>query len=326
MILDHRRDLSRFNMSAIKSSIEKHYEKLSSNSVDELANQLISHSPSSIQPYLKLARVDKPVGFWLIMWPSFAGLALGSGTVPSLLLVAKFGIGAVLMRSIGCVINDIWDKDFDWRVERTRSRPITNGDLTVNQAMVFGGIQSVTALAILASLNLPTIGLGLLSLPLVATYPYLKRVTYYPQIFLGLCMNYGLLMGVTATSGTLSMSALGMYTSLISWTVFYDTIYALQDKKDDLLLGLKSTAIKFGDDVNKYLYLFTGVTTTGLFMSGQLGGLGPCYYLGVGFITHLMLNQIKTLKADDSADCLNKFKQNTIVGIVLFFGVLLGSL
>ncbi|XP_075246797.1 4-hydroxybenzoate polyprenyltransferase, mitochondrial-like [Convolutriloba macropyga] len=305
--------------------IPKYLEKVQSTSISQAGAKLVDSAPRYAQPYLKLARVDKPVGFWLLMWPGLTGLALGCGGIPGFWISAKFCLGAILMRSIGCTINDIWDSELDKSVQRTMSRPLASGDLKILQAVIFGGVQSVAALGILLSLNSATIGLGFLALPLVATYPYMKRITYYPQAFLGLCMNYGLLMGVTATTGSLSVPVCAMYASLMSWTIFYDTIYALQDKKDDMLIGVKSTAIKFGPDVDKYLYGFAAVTSSGLFLSGKLADLGPSYYFGVGMISLYLIKQVQTLKPENNEDCMKKFIDNTKVAVALFMSVMFGA-
>ncbi|XP_063729553.1 4-hydroxybenzoate polyprenyltransferase, mitochondrial-like [Symsagittifera roscoffensis] len=317
-----------FVQTSVTGGVKSYAKILKDHGVDSTSTageKLVQNAPTYIQPYLKLARVDKPVGYWLLLWPGLTGLALGSGGIPGLVISAKFCMGAILMRSIGCTINDIWDSELDKNVQRTMSRPLASGDLTIKHAVISGGLQSAAALAILLSLNNATVGLGLLALPLVGTYPYMKRITYYPQAFLGLCMNYGLLMGVTATTGALSLPACAMYASMASWTVFYDTIYALQDKKDDMLIGVKSTALKFGPHVDKYLLGFAAATSTGLFLSGKLAEMGGCYYFGVGVASLFMLNQVQTLKPDNADDCMKKFVDNTKVAVAIFTAVMLGS-
>merc|ERR1712226_198679 len=306
------------------SDVSKYAKYLDFESTTVTGQKLVNSAPIALQPYLKLARVDKPVGFWLLMWPGLTGLALGTGGVPGLWLSVKFAVGAILMRSIGCTINDICDSDLDKSVQRTMSRPLPSGELTILQAGLSGVVQSVAALAILCSLNSATIAAGFFALPLVAAYPYMKRITYYPQAFLGLCMNYGLLMGVTATTGSLSLPVCTMYASLISWTVLYDTIYALQDKKDDMLLGIKSTAIKFGPDVQKYLYGCAACTSSGLFLAGKLAELNPSFYFGTGMITLYLMRQVHSLKPDNKEDCMMKFVDNTKVAFALLLSVLLG--
>ena len=205
-----------------------------------------------MQPYALLMRLDRPIGWWLLLLPGWWAIVLASGgvmnmNIKSWALMAAFLIGAVVMRGAGCVVNDIWDRDLDKMVERTRERPLASGAVSVKQAAAFLSLLLMIGAAILLSMNMLTIMLGLLSLPLIALYPAMKRITYWPQLFLGLTFNFGALMGWAAVTGELSAAPLFLYLGGIFWTIGYDTIYAHQDKEDDALAGIKSTALKFGN-------------------------------------------------------------------------------
>ncbi len=199
--------------------------------------------PTSVRPYLHLARADKQVGTWLLLWPCFWGISLAAPveTLPDFFLISKFAVGAVLMRSAGCVINDIWDKDFDKHVARTKNRPLASGALSVPQALAFLSAQLTCALGVLVTFNADSILVGLASMPLVVAYPLMKRITYFPQFILGLAFNWGVLLGWTAVTGSASLTdllpALPLYAGGVCWTLIYDTLYGYQDRSDDLKLG-----------------------------------------------------------------------------------------
>ncbi|XP_015600631.1 4-hydroxybenzoate polyprenyltransferase, mitochondrial isoform X1 [Cephus cinctus] len=294
-----------------------------------IAATIVNKSPKKVQPYIKLMRIDKPIGSWLLYWPCGWSIALAApaGAIPDLHLLALFGLGAFVMRGAGCTINDMWDKDIDGKVARTKDRPLVTGQVSQFQALVFLGSQLTVGLLVLLQLNWYSIILGASSLGLVIIYPLMKRVTYWPQFILGMTFNWGALLGWSAVHGTCNWSVcLPLYVAGICWTILYDTIYAHQDKVDDLLLGIKSTALKFGDKTKLYLSGF------GATMISSLVGVGLAveqtwpYYGAVGIVASHLANQIYTLNVDNPTDCANKFISNHKVGMILFAGIVLGNL
>lgn len=253
-------------------------------------------------------------------------MAANSGTLPDLGMLALFGTGAVLMRGAGCTINDMWDRDFDKHVERTKTRPLAKGELSMKQATVFLALQLSGALAVLLQLNWYSVVLGASSLLIVVSYPLMKRVTYWPQFFLGLAFNWGALLGFAAVRGVCDWSVvLPLYGAGVFWTLFYDTIYAHQDKTDDIIVGVKSTALLFGSKGTKpALSLFACGMISLLLVSGHFAGQSLLYYSTVAFVGLHLTHQIYTLNMDDVADCWAKFVSNTTLGLLLFFGVVLG--
>ncbi|MBN3278676.1 COQ2 protein, partial [Polyodon spathula] len=232
---------------------------------------IVNSAPKSVQPYLRLMRFDKPIGTWLLYLPCMwsIGLAAEPGCLPDLYMLMLFGTGAVLMRGAGCTINDMWDKDFDKKVSRTASRPIAAGEITRFQALVFLGGQLSVALGVLLCLNYYSIALGAASLSLVVTYPLMKRITYWPQLVLGLTFNWGALLGWSAIKGSCDWSVcLPLYFSGVMWTLVYDTIYAHQDKADDVLVGVKSTALRFQEQTKPWLCGFSAAMLFGLIVTG----------------------------------------------------------
>src|SRR5579884_1177860 len=213
--------------------------------------------PRAAEPYARLARLDRPIGTWLLLFPAWWGIALAAPRWPDPVLLALFALGAVAMRGAGCTLNDIADRDYDGRVARTRMRPLPSGRVTVRQALVFMAAQAALGAAILFSLNRLSILLGLAVIVLIATYPLMKRITYWPQFFLGLNFNWGALMGWAAVRGDLQAPAFWLYIGGIAWTLGYDTIYAHQDKDDDLLIGVKSSALALGRYSRPVLFIFS---------------------------------------------------------------------
>jgi 4-hydroxybenzoate polyprenyltransferase len=280
--------------------------------------------PASWIPYAHLSRLEKPIGSWLLAWPCFwsIGLAAPAGTFPDLSTIALFGAGSILLRGAGCTVNDLWDRDLDGKVERTRTRPLPSGAVSPIQAVGWLGAQLGLGLGVLLQLNGYSQALGASSLALVVTYPLMKRVTGWPQAFLGLTFNWGALLGWAAVRGTCDWSVvLPLYFGGVAWTLVYDTIYAHQDKKDDALVGIKSTALTFGKDNREYLSAF--VVANAVFMSaaGYAAGCGMPYYAGLAAaVTHLGW-QAATVNFDDAQDCGNKFKSNTWYGALLFAGI-----
>lgn len=294
-----------------------------------VAGGLVSRLPGPARPFLRLARMDRPIGTWLLFWPCgwSIGLAANSGQVPDLGLLTTFAIGAFVMRGAGCTINDMWDRNIDSKVARTRDRPITSGQVSLFDALVFLGGQLGVGLLILLTLNWYSVLLGASSMGLVIAYPVMKRFTYYPQFVLGLAFNWGALLGWSSVTGLCDWSVcLPLYAAGISWTMIYDTIYAHQDKYDDAILGVKSTAIKFGENTGVCLYCFA------ITMVGSLGYCGWTtdqswpYYLSLLYVIGHLGHQIGTLDINNRDDCARKFMSNRRVGLVIFLGIFAGSL
>ena len=295
--------------------------------------------PVPARPYARLMRLDRPIGTWLLLFPCWWGLflALDKDHLPfawqaplqywfvvgSAIL---FAIGAVVMRGAGCTYNDIVDRDFDAKVARTALRPIPSGQVSAWQAAAFLAAQLLVGLLILLTFNRFTILLGVLSLALVFTYPLMKRITYWPQAFLGLTFNWGALMGWAAATGRLGLPAFALYAGGIAWTLHYDTIYAHQDKEDDALIGVKSTALKLGAQTKPWLAGFSVATIVLFEIAVGLAHLGwPAMLAVAGVALHLTW-QILTVDLDDPADCLAKFRSNRWIGWLLLIGIIAGQL
>lgn len=291
-------------------------------------NWVDRYAPAAARPYLRLSRMDRPIGTWLLLLPCWWALAAATPALDLrfLWLFVLFGIGAVVMRGAGCTFNDIADRDFDAQVARTRGRPLPSGQATVRQAVVWMLAQSLIGLAILLQLNGLAIWLGIASLGLVAIYPFAKRFTFWPQAFLGLAFNWGAIMGWAAAAGEIPLASPILYVAGIAWTLGYDTIYGHQDREDDDLIGVKSTSRLFGSDTRGWLIGFYGITWIGIGLAGWLSGTGllfwPCLALaGAHFVW-----QVATLKIGDPADCLFKFRSNRDAGLIVLAGFLLGRL
>ncbi|XP_043197471.1 4-hydroxybenzoate polyprenyltransferase, mitochondrial-like [Amphibalanus amphitrite] len=266
-------------------------------------------------------------GSWLLFWPCGWGLAQAApaGCLPDPTLLAVYAAGAFVMRGAGCTINDMWDRDIDSKVERTRSRPITSGRVSVLDALVFLSAQLSVGALLLLQLNWPTILLGVSSLSLVLLYPLMKRVTHWPQLVLGLTFNWGVLMAWASAQGAVDWpAALPLYAAGVCWTIVYDTIYAHQDKADDLALGMKSTALRFGDATPRWLAGFSAAMMTSLVAAGVAAGQSWPYYLGLGAVGLHVGNQVRTLRIYDAADCGDKFRSNRYVGLLLFLSIVAG--
>ena len=292
------------------------------------------YAPEATRPYLRLSRADRPIGTWLLLLPCWWGLALAmlAGQDPrweDLWIFVGCGIGAWLMRGAGCTWNDITDRDIDDKVARTRSRPIPAGAVTVKQALAYLVAQSLIAFCILLTFNTAAIALGILSLLPVAIYPFAKRFTWWPQVFLGLAFNWGALLAWTAQSGSLGWPAITLYLAGIAWTLFYDTIYAHQDTEDDALIGVKSTARLFGADSPRYLkyFLVICVTLMGLAiiqaLLGQVSVLALVLALaGPWAMGWHMAWQLRGFDPEDNAKMLRLFHANRDTGLIplIFFG------
>lgn len=283
--------------------------------------------PPKLRPYLRLARLDRPVGTWLLFLPgAWAIAAFASSLQIALWLLLLFGVGALVMRSAGCVINDMLDRGFDAQVERTRSRPLASGVISLKQAAVFLALLLLLGLVILLQMNFLTVGLGIFSLLLVGVYPLMKRITWWPQAFLGLTFNWGALMGATAATGEFSLSALLFYAAGFFWTLGYDTIYAHQDKDDDALIGVKSTARRLGAESPRWIASFYAMTVLLLAGVGFLVPLGFGYFLGLLVVVWHLFRQLKNWRLDDPADCLARFRANRNTGLLVLLAIVAGRI
>ncbi len=292
---------------------------------DATGNWVDGLAPVGTRPYLRLARLDRPIGSWLLLMPCWwsVGLAgMHEGRFPSLAHIALFFVGAFAMRGAGCTWNDLVDRDLDGRVERTRSRPIPSGQVTVMQAYAFMGVQALIGLIVLLQFNYFTVLCGFASLLVVVIYPFMKRITHWPQIFLGLAFSWGALMGWPAAFGRLDWPALVLYAGAISWVIGYDTIYAHQDREDDLLIGIKSTAILFRENTRPMLAAFYAGAVVLIGIAGFMAGGRWIFLVGLAaFAAHLSW-QVVRLDIDDPAHCLKLFKANRDAGLILFAAML----
>ena len=277
--------------------------------------------PARLRPYARLMRLDRPIGTWLLLFPCWWSLAMAFEGWRDLGFFGLFGLGSVIMRGAGCTWNDITDREFDAKVARTRTRPLPSGQVSLRQAFLFLALQLAAAFLILVTFNRFAIGLGAASLLVVFAYPLMKRITYWPQFFLGLAFNWGALLGWAAIKGSLEPAPLLLYAAGIAWTLGYDTIYAHQDKEDDALLGIKSTALKFGDRSKPWLYAFYAAAAALMAASGAALGLAWPYYLGVALGGLQFLWQVAALELDDPDDCLAKFKSNRLFGWLMLGGI-----
>lgn len=293
------------------------------------------HAPKAWRPYLRLARADRPIGSWLLVFPCWWALVLAliakgrseslsfSTLSVSVWYLALFAVGAFVMRGAGCAYNDYVDRDYDAQVARTRSRPIPSGQVTPKAALAFIAALLLAGLAVLVQFNWFTIILGASSLALVAVYPFMKRLTYWPQVVLGLTFNWGALVGWAAIHAGLSVAPLLLYAGCVIWTIAYDTIYAHQDKEDDLALGLKSTAIRFGDETTKWLSGLYAATILVWLISAYLAGAAVFTFVALAAIGVHFIWQVATLDIADADNCLKRFKSNRNVGWMLVAGLLL---
>lgn len=283
-------------------------------------------APAFARPYLRLMRADRPIGTWLLLWPGLWSVALSSDFAgylyPSPWYLFLFCVGAFVMRGAGCTFNDIVDRDFDKKVARTRSRPIPSGQVTVNQAIIFMVALCLIGALVLFSFNWFAIIVGIASLITVAVYPFMKRVTYWPQLFLGFAFNWGALLGWAVVLETIQWPAIVLYIAGICWTIGYDTIYAHQDKEDDILIGIKSTAIRFGAATKSWLTGFYGAAISLMALSGWLAGCGVMFYAAIGGGALHMIWQIATLDSEDPDRCLLLFRSNRGFGWIIFAGIL----
>jgi 4-hydroxybenzoate polyprenyltransferase len=295
---------------------------------DSTGNWVDGFAPAWTRPYLRLARLDRPIGSWLLLMPCWWSVGLAAvhaGTNVNLWHLVLFFVGAFAMRGAGCTWNDIVDRDLDARVERTRSRPIPSGQVTVASAAVFLVLQALVGLVVLLQFNRFTVYVGLASLAVIAVYPFMKRVTYWPQIVLGLAFSWGALMGWPATFARLDLPAYLLYAGAISWVIGYDTIYAHQDREDDALIGIKSTALLFGEYTKPILAVFYALAVALIAWAGWSAGAGLLFALALlAFAAHLAW-QIARLDIADPVRCLAVFKSNRDAGLILFAGLALDA-
>ena len=297
---------------------------------DSTGNWVDSLAPVWSRPYLRLARFDRPIGSWLLLLPCWwsaalaAGLARETSALPWVLML--FFIGAFAMRGAGCTWNDISDRDLDAKVERTRSRPIPAGQVSVAGAFAFLVLQALVGLTVLLQFNGFAIVTGIASLVIVAAYPFMKRITWWPQVVLGLAFSWGALMGFAVTLGTLGLPAILLYAGAIAWVIGYDTIYAHQDREDDALIGVKSTALLFGDNTRTMLTIFYALALLLIGIAIRLCVCGWLAYAGLfAFSLHLVW-QIRSIRIDDAALCQRLFHSNRDAGLMLFAGLVADAL
>jgi len=287
-------------------------------------------APRAWRPYLRLARFDRPIGTWLLLFPCWWSLTLAEVSYghpyPDIGLLALFAVGAVVMRGAGCAYNDYVDRDYDARVARTASRPIPSGQVTPEAALVFIVALLAMGFLVLIWFNLFTILLGVASLVLVAVYPFMKRLTYWPQAVLGLAFNWGALMGWAAVKGSLALPPLLLYAGSVLWTIGYDTIYAHQDTEDDLMLGLKSTALSFGEDTPFWVGSFYVGALLLWIAAGFLAGTHLVFFFGMALVGLQMAWQVSTLDTKDPKNCLRRFRANRDVGLAIFLALVTDTL
>ena len=281
--------------------------------------------------FIELIRLKKPIGFMLLFWPCAWGLTLAFNFEKNMELyffyLVLFLLGSILMRSAGCIVNDIFDKEFDQKVKRTKNRPLASGKISIKLAIFYCCILCLMALLVLLNFNYFTIVLALGSMPLAFSYPLMKRFTYWPQLFLGITFNYGLILGWTAIYSQINLIPILMYFGAIFWTLAYDTIYGFQDIKDDEIIGLRSTSIKFKKNPIIFLNISFGIFTLSLILIGFLMKLNYYYFIFISLaFIQIFFFQIKKLKINDSKICLNIFKSNNFLGSIIFISLIMGKI
>jgi 4-hydroxybenzoate polyprenyltransferase len=282
--------------------------------------------PPGLRPYARLMRLDRPIGTWLLLFPCWWSLALAWRGLGDLWLFALFGIGAVVMRGAGCTYNDICDKDFDAQVARTRDRPLPSGEVSVLRAWLFFFAQLVVGLAILLALPPFAVAVGAASLLLVFSYPLMKRITFWPQLFLGFAFNWGALLGWAAIQGPLTDAPILLYVGGVFWTLGYDTIYAHQDKRDDPAAGVKSTALRLMFTSRKWIAAFYAMTVALFALSGLADGLGSLFLVGLAAGAAQLAWQVWDVDLDEPSDCLAKFRSNRLFGWLVLAAIFAGHL
>ena len=284
-----------------------------------------------INHFIELTRLKKPIGFMLLFWPCLWGLTIAfdfsTNTYTFFKYCFLFLCGSVLMRSAGCIVNDIVDKDFDSKVERTKGRPIASGKISVRLGIVYSAILCLIALLVLLQFNTLTIILAMCSMPLAFAYPFMKRITYWPQLFLGITFNYGIVLGWTSVNESLNFAIIILYIGAIFWTLGYDTIYGFQDIKDDEIIGVKSTSIKFKYNAKLFLSFCYSIFILCLLIVGNYMNLNYLFFVFLIFpILHLIFVQINKFDKLDGNICLKIFKSNNLFGFIVFLNLLLGKI
>ena len=281
--------------------------------------------------FIELTRLKRPIGYMLLFWPCAWGLTIAYDFSLSLKIyffyLLMFFLGSVLMRSAGCIVNDILDRKFDKKVFRTKNRPIASGKISVKLGLFYASILCLVAFLVLINFNFFTIIIALASMPLAFTYPLMKRLTYWPQLFLGITFNYGLILGWTSINAEINLLPLIFYFGAIFWTLGYDTIYGFQDIKDDEIIGLKSTSIKFKSNPIIFLYICYTIFLLSLIMVGYLNEFNNLYFIFLVIIIYQMyILQIKKFNSSEPLSCFKIFKSNNILGILIFVSLLIGKL
>ena len=284
-----------------------------------------------IKLFIELARLKKPIGYMLLFWPCAWGLTLAYNfngeKITYIFYIILFLLGAILMRSAGCIVNDIADKEFDKKVLRTKNRPIALGKISVIRGLVYTVILCLLAFIVLIQFNFLTIALALLSMPLAFTYPLMKRYTYWPQLFLGITFNYGLILGWISITNELNIEPLILYFGAIFWTLGYDTIYGFQDMSDDEIIGLKSTSIKFKSNPNLFITICYVIFVVSLFLIGLIMNFNQLYFILLIFIAiHMFYYQLYKLNINNVKQCLDTFKSNNFLGFLTLIVILVGKL
>jgi 4-hydroxybenzoate polyprenyltransferase len=293
---------------------------------DATGNWVDTRAPPWSRPYLRLSRLDRPIGSWLLLMPCWWSAAIAAGDIGQLpRIIALFFVGAFVMRGAGCTWNDITDRDLDALVERTRSRPIPAGQVSVPQAAAFLVVQALIGLAVLLQFNRLAVMTGIASLVIVAVYPFMKRITWWPQIVLGLAFSWGALMGFAVTQQRIDATALALYAGSILWVIGYDTIYAHQDAEDDALIGVKSTALLFGARTRPALAVCYGLAVVLIGVALALAGARWPAWIGLAAFGAHLIWQIKRLQINDPALCLRIFRSNRDAGLLLFAGLLVNA-
>jgi 4-hydroxybenzoate polyprenyltransferase len=291
--------------------------------------KILEALPAKIRPYAYLARLDRPIGWWLLLLPCWWSVSLATGGVynfglTEIWILFLFFIGAIIMRAAGCVINDLWDRKLDKEVERTRDRPLASGQISPFQALIFLTFLLICGLIILLQLeSITAILLGFLALPLIALYPLMKRITWWPQAFLGITFNFGALIGWASINGIIELPCLLLYISGLFWTLGYDTIYAHQDMEDDVKIGIKSSALKLGDKSSRWVSIFYALCALFLFSAFFTADAGPVSYILLLPATFHLYTQVKSWKMGDQQNSLNTFKSNRNFGLLVFLAALL---
>jgi 4-hydroxybenzoate polyprenyltransferase len=298
---------------------------------DAEAKTWVAQAPAAARPYLRLMRADRPVGTWLLLIPCWQGAALALATGKSDGTIALwhallFAIGAFVMRGAGCAYNDIVDRDFDAKVARTAHRPIPSGQISLRSAWIFLVALSLAGLVVLLQFNPFTIYLGFGSLVLIAAYPFMKRITWWPQAWLGLTFNWGALVGYAAAAGALSRETIALYAAGFFWTLGYDTIYAHQDKEDDALIGVKSSALRLGERTKPALMIFSALTVVLLAIAAWLDSLNAIFLAALAAAALHLTWQTCAVRLDDPQDCLAKFRSNRLVGWAILAGIIAARL